>query len=104
MVVLRFEFDQNRLRGFGAVGGVEICPSPLTWPTTGHTTACTIVRAVIAILVPKLVAMASSLAMPLSLVYGSVTDEFSNSTNPISKPNSAWIRCIQLKLWPFLCH
>jgi len=37
----------------------------------------------------------------LSLVYGSVTDEFSDSTNPISKPNSAWICCIQLKLWPF---
>jgi len=39
---------------------------------------------------------------PLSLVYGSVTDEFPDSTNPISKPNSAWICCIQLKLWPFL--
>jgi len=38
---------------------------------------------------------------PLSLVYGSVTNEFPNSTNPISKPNSAWILCIQLKLWPF---
>jgi len=39
---------------------------------------------------------------PLSLVYGSVTVEFPDSTNPISKPNSAWICCIQLKLWPFL--
>jgi len=38
---------------------------------------------------------------PLSLVYGSVTDEFPDSTNPISKPNTAWMRCIQLKLWPF---
>jgi len=38
---------------------------------------------------------------PLSLVYVSVTDKFSDSTNPISKPNSAWIRCTQLKLWPF---
>ena len=28
---------------------------------------------------------------PLSLVYGSVTDEFPDSTNPISKPNSAWM-------------
>ena len=39
---------------------------------------------------------------PLSLVYSSVTDEFPDSTNPISKPNSAWICCIQLKLWQFL--
>jgi len=39
---------------------------------------------------------------PLSLVYGSVTDEFPDNTNPISKSNSAWTCCIQLKLWPFL--
>jgi len=39
---------------------------------------------------------------PLSLVYGSITDEFSDSTNPISKPNSAWTCCTKLKLWPFL--
>ena len=39
---------------------------------------------------------------PLFLVYGSVTDEFPDSTNPISKPNSAWICCIKLKLWPIL--
>ena len=39
---------------------------------------------------------------PLSLIYGSVTYEFPDSTNAISKPNSAWICCIQLKLWPFL--
>ena len=32
---------------------------------------------------------------PLSLVYGSVTYEFPDSTNPISKPESAWICCIQ---------
>ena len=38
---------------------------------------------------------------PLSVVYGSVTDEFPDSTNPISKPNSVWICCIQLKFWPF---
>ena len=38
----------------------------------------------------------------LFLVYGSVTDEFHDSTNPISKPNSAGICCIQLKLWPIL--
>jgi len=41
---------------------------------------------------------------PLSLVYGSVTYEFPDSTNPMSKPNSAWICCIQLKLWPFLWY
>ena len=34
---------------------------------------------------------------PLSLVQGTVTDEFPDSTNPISRPNSAWI-CIQLKI------
>jgi len=38
---------------------------------------------------------------PLSLVYVSLTDEFLDSANPISKPNSAGICCIQLKLWPF---
>jgi len=42
--------------------------------------------------------------VPLSVVYRSVTDEFSHSTNPISKPNSAWICCIRLKLWPFLWY
>jgi len=39
---------------------------------------------------------------PFCFVYGRVTDEFSDSTNPISKPNCAWICCIQVKLWPFL--
>jgi len=39
---------------------------------------------------------------PLSLVYGSVKDEFHDSTNPIRKPNYALMCCIQLKLWPFL--
>ena len=38
---------------------------------------------------------------PLSLVYGSVKDEFPDGTNPVSKPNSAWICRLQLKLWPF---
>jgi len=38
---------------------------------------------------------------PLSFVYGSVTDEFPDGTNPISKPNSAWMCRLQLKLWPF---
>jgi len=38
---------------------------------------------------------------PLSLVYGSVTNEFPDGTNPISKPNSAWMCGLQLKLWPF---
>jgi len=41
---------------------------------------------------------------PLSLVYGSLTDEFLDSTNPVSKPNSARICYIQLKLWPFLLY
>jgi len=46
-VVLSFEFHQNRLSGFGAVG-VEICPSPLSWPLA-YTTACrpTTIQAVI---------------------------------------------------------
>jgi len=34
-------------------------------------------------------------------MYGSITDKFPDDTNPISKPNSAWICRIQLKLWPF---
>jgi len=41
---------------------------------------------------------------PLTLVYWSFTDEFPDSTNPISKPNHACICCIQLKLWPFLWY
>jgi len=44
MVVLSFEFHQNRLSDFGAVG-VEVCPSPLTWPLA-YTTACATVQAV----------------------------------------------------------
>jgi len=39
---------------------------------------------------------------PLSLVFGSVTHEFPDGTNPISKTNYAWMCCIQLKLWPFV--
>ena len=39
---------------------------------------------------------------PLSLVYGSVTDEFPDGTYSISKPKSAWMCRLQLKLWPFL--
>ena len=42
-----------------------------------------------------------AISVPLSLVYESVTDEFTDSTNPISKTNSAWICHIQLKLWLF---
>ena len=42
--VLRFEFHQHRLSGFGAVG-VEICPFPLSWPLA-YTRACTAVQAV----------------------------------------------------------
>jgi len=38
---------------------------------------------------------------PLSLVYGSLTYEFLDSANPVTKPNAARICCIQLKLWPF---
>jgi len=45
MLVLSFEFHQNRfISGFGAVV-VEICPSPFTWPLA-YTTACTTVQAV----------------------------------------------------------
>jgi len=40
---------------------------------------------------------------PVTSVRG-VTDDFPISTNPISKPNCAWICRIQLKLWPFLWH
>ena len=39
---------------------------------------------------------------PLSLMYGSVKDEFPDGTNHISKPNSVRICRLQLKLWPFL--
>ena len=39
---------------------------------------------------------------PLSLVYGSITYEFPDSINPISQPNSTWICCLQMTLWPFL--
>jgi len=39
---------------------------------------------------------------PVSLVYGNLTDEFLDSANPVSKPNSARLYCIQLKLWPFM--
>jgi len=44
-VVLRLEFHQHRLSRFGD-GGVEICPSPLTWPLA-YTTVYTTVQAVI---------------------------------------------------------
>jgi len=37
----------------------------------------------------------------LSLVYGSVTGQFPDSANPVSKSNSARMRCIQLNLQPF---
>jgi len=39
---------------------------------------------------------------PMSLVYGSVTDELPDGTNPISKANFAWMCGLRLKLWPFL--
>jgi len=41
---------------------------------------------------------------PLSLEYGSFRDEFADSTNLISKPNSASMCRLQLMLWPFLWH
>ena len=41
---------------------------------------------------------------PLSLVYGSVTDEFPGGTNPISKTNSVSMCHLQLKLWSFLLY
>jgi len=47
---------------------------------------------------PKIVCHGNAL---LSLACGSVTDEFADSTNPISKPNSAWTCRIRLKVWPF---
>jgi len=37
----------------------------------------------------------------LTRVYGIVTDEFPDSTNPMSKPICAWMWRIQLKVWPF---
>jgi len=49
--------------------------------------------AFMAILLPKLVA----LVMPLCPLCTGVSDEFPNSTNPISEPNSAWICCL---FWP----
>jgi len=51
-------------------------------------------NAYITIFVPKLVAMVAPLC-PLC------TGEFPDSTNSISKPNTAWMCCIQLKLWQF---
>jgi len=38
------------------------------------------------------------------IVYGSVTDEFPDGINRISKPNSAWMRRLKQKLWPFLAY
>ena len=56
------------------------------------------IYAFIAIFVLKLVTMVTPLC-PLCTVE---SGEFPDSTNPISKPNSAWICRLQLKLWPFL--
>jgi len=39
-VVLRFEFYQNHLSSFGAVGVVKICPFPLTWPNQWERANC----------------------------------------------------------------
>ena len=44
VIFLSFEFHQNPLSGFRAVGGRNL-PSPLTWPLA-YTTACTTVQAV----------------------------------------------------------
>jgi len=76
--------------------------SSLDWPTTKTVISNRIlvisrrnafyqVYAFTAILVPKLVSMVT----PLCPLCTSVTDEFPDSTNPISKPNSAlylWLR------------
>ena len=44
MIVLMFEFHQNRLSGVG-VGGVKICPCPLTWLLAYTTvTSCDVTR------------------------------------------------------------
>ena len=43
-----------------------------------------------------------AIIVPLSLVYDSGTDEFTDSTNAMSKTSFAWICHIQLKLWPFV--
>jgi len=45
VVVLSLEFHQNRLSGYGAVGGRNL-PFPTDWPLA-YTTACTTVQAVI---------------------------------------------------------
>jgi len=66
---------------------------------TNHILAISRINAFIAISVIKIGCHGNT---PLSLVYGRVTDEFFRSTNPIPKPNSAWIYCIQVKLWSFL--
>jgi len=55
--------------------------------------------AFIAIFCPKIGCHGNA---PLSLVYGSVTDEYPDGTNSISKANSAWMCRLQLKLWQFL--
>jgi len=47
---------------------------------------------------PKIVCHGNA---PLSLVYRSVTEEFPDGANPISKPNSAWMCRLLLTLWPF---
>ena len=47
---------------------------------------------------PKFVAMVT----PMCPLCTDESGEFPDSTNPISKPNSAWICRLQLKLWPFL--
>ena len=76
----------------------------LDWPTTktpvirNHIPVVSRRNAFICILVPKLVAMVTPLC---PLCTGRVTYQFPNSTNPMAKPNSAWIWRIQLKLWPF---
>jgi len=41
MLVLRFEFRQNRFSGFGAVRGAEIWPTSLTWPLAYTLYYCT---------------------------------------------------------------
>jgi len=53
--------------------------------------------AFIAILLSKLVVMVTAFVPCVREGHRWIPD----STNPISKPNSAWMCCRQLKLWPF---
>jgi len=71
---------------------------PQTPPViSNHVLAISHRNAFIATLVPKLVAMVT----PLCSLCTGVSQMNSLMVYPIAKPNSAWICCIQLKLWAF---